>query len=81
MGRLSIDKGRQFSARMDKEPNVVLELAATIVFLRDDENYGDAAVEETKGRKPLKATPAYLRKALKLLQDLGLESGTLSAIR
>ncbi|MCY4502117.1 MAG: hypothetical protein OXE57_11210 [Alphaproteobacteria bacterium] len=81
MGGLSVERAKELSTRMDKEPNVVLELAATIAFLRDDENYGSAAIKETKARKPLKATPNYLRRARELLNDLGLGSQAVPARR
>ena len=81
MGKLSVNKARELSARMDREPNVVLELAATIVFLRDDENYGGAAIRETKARKPLKATATYMKRARDLLKEMGLGAGVPSASR
>ena len=57
---------------MKRTSDIVLELAATIVFLRDDEGYSDRAIAETIARKPLKAKPHRIAAARKLLKDLGL---------
>ena len=61
---------------MRKVSDIVLELAATVVFLRDEWDYygkGETtAVEETKARKPRKATKERIDKAIALLRDLGL---------
>jgi hypothetical protein len=48
-----------------------LELAATIVFLRDDW-FVDDAVRETIRRKPIKADPDRIRRAEQLISELGL---------
>ena len=83
LGGLSAAKVRELLQRMRSESGIVLELAATVVFLRDEWHYygkdrvsaADAtntAVEETKRRKSLKATPERLEKALALLGEFGL---------
>ena len=63
--------------------DIVLELAATIVFLRDEWNYygkGEVnPVEETKARKSLKATDERIEKALKLIHALDLEEASAPA--
>lgn len=83
LGGLPAAETRKLLRRMKNESNFVLELAATVVFLRDRWHYygkdkvaatdaTGAAVEETKRRKSLKATPERLDKALALLRELGL---------
>ena len=63
--------------------DIVLELAATIVFLRDEWNYYGKGrvdpVEETKARKSLKATKERIDTALDLIRALGLEKAGASA--
>ena len=83
LGGLPAAEARKLLRRMKNESDIVLELAATAVFLRDEWHYygkdkvaaadaTDAAVDETKRRKSRKATPERLEKALALLRDLGL---------
>jgi uncharacterized protein YwgA len=49
-----------------------LEVAATINYLREN-GYGDDAVEETKRRKPVKASEKRVERAQELSRRLGLE--------
>ncbi len=76
IGKLNNDKARSLLQKMNGVSDVILELAATIVFLRDEWHYFDKGridpVEETKARKPLKATNDRIGKALELLRDLDL---------
>lgn len=72
IGALSRREARGFVRKMKPCTDVVLELAATIIFLRDDGRYPDNAVAATKARKPLKATDERLGEALSLIRDLGL---------
>ena len=76
LGDLSACDARAFLDKMGEVSDIVLELAATIVFLRDEWDYygkGEIGpVEETKTRKPLKATDERIAKAKGLLCDLGL---------
>ena len=76
LGKLNNDKARSLLQRMNKVSDIILELAATIVFLRDEWDYfGKGSidpVDETKARKPLKATDERIGKALELLHDLDL---------
>ena len=76
LGRLNAERARALLERMKQVSDIVLELAATIVFLRDDWDYYDkpniSAVEETKTCKSLKATDERVAKAINLLRDLGL---------
>ncbi|MCE2392259.1 MAG: hypothetical protein J4G09_12390 [Proteobacteria bacterium] len=59
---------------MSAASDIVLELAATIVFLRREENYEDrASIEELKARKSRKATDPFVSKAIALLRELGLQ--------
>jgi uncharacterized protein YwgA len=49
-----------------------LEVAATIDYLREA-GYGERAIAEAKTRKPLKATPDRIMRAMQLLRELGLQ--------
>ncbi len=83
LGALSAAKADSLIQKMQKVTDIVLELAATIVFLRDEwDYYGKGKVdpvEETKARKPLKATPERIEKARALIRALGLEGEVASA--
>ena len=80
LGELSAKKARSLIRKMENVlDDIVLELAATIVFLRDEGGYGEQAVKETEARKPLKATPERIREACDLLRALDLEAKTASA--
>ena len=76
LGKLSLDKARSFLNAMKGVSDTVLEIAATIVFLRDEWNYYRkgtvGAIDELKRRKSLKATEERIEQALALLRDLGL---------
>ena len=75
LGSLSSAEIRVLIEKMLKVSDIVLELAATIVFLREEGGYpGDQAVEETRARKPLKATDERIDRALTLLDALGLKA-------
>lgn len=53
-----------------------MELASSVHFLRGHGYPGDAAVNETRIRKPLKATDARLERARKLLREIEELGGT-----
>lgn len=73
LGSLAGKDARRLRGILDSEASdIVLEIAATIVFLRDEGGYKEQAIEETKIRKPLKATEQRLSPALSLICDLGL---------
>ena len=72
VGALSAKRARRIVAKMKPSTDVVLELAATIVFLRDEAGYADGAVEEMKIRKSIKANDDRTGRAITLLRDLGL---------
>lgn len=78
MGNLEADEARSLLNKMRDISDIVLELAATIVFLRDDWDYfgkeDTSPVEETRKRKPLKSTDERISEAQNLLQELGLNS-------
>ena len=77
LGKLTAsDALRLLKIMQDEVSDIVLEIAATIVFLRDEGGYGDQAVVETKVRKPLKATAHRVRHALALLRKLDLDTST-----
>jgi uncharacterized protein len=69
LGALPRDRAAALLASMNAHSDVVLELAATMVFLR-----GRVAdpIEEVRIRKPHKATPKRLDEAGALVRDLGL---------
>ena len=71
LARLKSTDARERVERMKGVSDIVLELAATVVFLREN-RYGEKAVEEVKSRKPLKATKERVEKALGLLEELKL---------
>lgn len=73
LGDLSADRVRSLLREMQDVSDIVLELAAAIVFLREEGGYAHDAMEETKARKPLKATEARMEQALTLLRKLGLD--------
>lgn len=76
MGSLEADEARGLLNRMRGISDIVLELAATIVFLRDEWDYfgkdKTGPVEETRKRKPLKSSDDRISEAQDLLQELGL---------
>ena len=75
LGKLTENDAFRLLRIMKEEvSDIVLEIAATIVFLRDEGGYGDQAVAETKVRKPLKATAQRVRQALALLRKLDLDT-------
>ena len=72
LGRLGATDVRDLLGVLNRYSALELEVAATILYLRDN-GYGDKAVLETMKRKPLKATENRVKRALQLLRDLGLE--------
>ena len=76
LGELDSRSAATLMAKTKGTPDIVLELAATILFLRDEWDYygkgGISPAEETRKRKPLKATDERIEKALALLRDLGI---------
>ncbi len=73
LGNLDAERAKALIGEMSAASDVVLELAATIVYLREH-GYDDRAIDEVKIRKPVKATEVRLRKATDLLRRLGLAS-------
>lgn len=70
LGGLATEKAISLLSAMSGVSDVVLELAATIVLLR---NSYENPLEEVKIRKPHKATPERLKAALQLITELGLD--------
>ena len=70
LGDMSAAAARARMSKMARVSDIVLELAATIVYLKKD--YRERTIEELKIRKPLKATDPLIKKAADLLDDLGL---------
>lgn len=70
-GAFPAGRARTLIAEMKDESDVVLELAATIVFLRQA-GFGGRVFDEVKIRKPQKATDVRLDRAAKLLARLGI---------
>ena len=83
LGGLPAARACALVEKMRGVSDIVLELAATIVFLRDEWSYygkGETdAVEETKARKSLKATDRRIEEALALLRALGLQEAVAPA--
>lgn len=73
LGSLSADESRSLLEKMKKVEDIVLELAATIVYFGEDGYDMKEAIAETKARKPVKASPERLDKAFSLIRDLGLD--------
>jgi uncharacterized protein YwgA len=69
LGNLSASKVRDLLAAMRRPSDIVLELAATIVYLRDR---GADPVSEVKILKPHKATDQRIHQAQELIRQLGL---------
>ncbi|UYN94556.1 MAG: hypothetical protein KIT25_21390 [Enhydrobacter sp.] len=72
LGNLSQDRAKAALTSMASVSDVVLELAATMVFLRNN-GYEKDFVDEVRERKPLKATEDRLRRAQDLIKELGLD--------
>ncbi len=81
LGDLPAGHARPLVRELQEVSDLVLELAAAIVFLREEWGYGPDAEAETAVRKPLKATEERMGKALDLLSKLGLrrEAGAVTA--
>lgn len=79
MGKLSAWKVRPLLESIGSVSDFVLELAATIQFLRVQGGIPDQAVEETKKRKALIAREERMERALSLLRELGLQPNPVSS--
>lgn len=73
VGELSFDVAQRLAARMKQETSVVIELAATIHWLRHKEMTSDWN-SELRRRKPSKSTAENIGKATALLSDLKLNA-------
>lgn len=71
LGNLPAADARARLEKMAGVSEIVLELAATIIYLKE-EGYGEPPIKELKTRKPLKATDKLIKKATDLLSDLQL---------
>ncbi len=74
LGALPAARAKEILARLAKEPDVVLELAATLRFFANRPDVDDPEAE-VRRRKPVKSTPGKLAAARTLLNDLGLPAG------
>ena len=72
LGELAASSVRRLLKPIKNASDLVLEIAATIMFLRA-KGYPKRAVEETKARKTLIASDERVERALALLRQLGLE--------
>lgn len=75
VGELPYGKAHNLVARMKDETSVVLELAATIHWLKEKEHVADWRAE-LKTRKPMKATPEQTVRAEQLLTQLQTEANS-----
>lgn len=73
LGALPGDEARPLLERMGKASDIVLELAATIVYFIENGRDAKEGIRETKVRKPLKADETSLARARSLIRDLGLD--------
>ena len=71
LGSLPAADARARLEKMAGVSDIVLELAAATVYLKE-EGYGERAIKELRIRKPLKATDKLIKKATDLLSDLEL---------
>ena len=75
---LSCADARCILKKMAGDSDLVLELAAAFVFLKDEGHYGSQTIEELKTRKPLTTQAEdYVTRAHDLLTDLGLDASDL----
>ena len=72
LGDLSAIDARERLQKMASVSDIVLELAASIIYL-EEEGYAEQTIKELKTRKPLKATDQLVAKASSLLVSLGFE--------
>ena len=78
LGELAATDARERLQKMAKASDIVLELAAAIIYLKEV-GYAEQTIKELKMRKPLKTTERRIEKAKTLLCALGLaEEATLS---
>jgi hypothetical protein len=70
--KLLADEASQKLNIMDNYSALEMEVAATIVYLRG-QGYGENAVEETRLRKPIKATRERVERSLRLIRELSLD--------
>lgn len=77
LGSLQFCKAHELLQKTKPFSNTVIELAATVVFLRDDWDYFDKenvdAVSETIRRKPVKFDNGRIEEAIDLIRELGLD--------
>ena len=73
LGALPAAKARRLLKKMEEVEDIVLELAATIVYFGENGYDMKGAVDETRVRKPIKASPERLGRAFSLIRDLGLD--------
>lgn len=69
---LTPDEASKWLRKMSEVSDLVLELAAAYVFIRDEEHYGDGTMDELMLRKPLSARNGSTEEAVRLIRDLGL---------
>ena len=74
---LTVEEARSKLKKMAEASDLVLELAAAYAFLKEEEHYGNRAINELRIRKPLTTRDhERTQKALDLLRNLGLETDT-----
>jgi len=71
VGEIPSERARELISRMKRETSVVIELAATIHWLRKKEKIADWC-HELKLRKPTKAQDPQIQRARALLEEIGL---------
>jgi hypothetical protein len=71
LGDLSAEVVQGKLELLERYSSLELEIAATVVFLREN-GFDEDAIEMAKQLKPLKATDARLERAQELIGNLGL---------
>lgn len=71
IGDLPFEKAKKLASRMKDETSVVIELAATIHWLKNKESIANWEAE-LRRRKPRKTSVENVAKATKLLEDISL---------
>ncbi|SCX35015.1 hypothetical protein [Agrobacterium rosae] len=73
VGEIPIESAKQYVKAMKSRTSVAIELAATIHWLKHEEKVDDWK-KELKKRKPAKASQENMSEALRLLDELGLDT-------
>jgi uncharacterized protein YwgA len=76
IGKLTLERAREYLQLLNKYSSIELEVAATITYFQGLKYSKEQSVDETKMRKPLKATQKCIDRALELLDNLNKSAKT-----